>query len=305
MDDPVLSPMACDRLIAFLSQSVPQLEDGTWDHMFLSDFQFGCMALVALGQADELPCGAVPRQTPRLPQILPRWDDLCVTVVSLAEYHGGLEYRRPDGSPRPTQQGNWIIRQVPAPAVAAPNIAAASGLGPARATEAMLDLLQALGLVAQGAWHPRAERVLWRCSPLAWSIDVPSDPRFRRAAAQAVATMPPEVRSRIDQLVKITDADVAEAMRKHLAAEAEWNARYPKRVKQRPPTSEGTRRSLALWRRNDLDWLFFCGWRLGDGWLSPAEAARALQIFHDPVAIAMRQAVLAALHPDKPEFTEF
>lgn len=52
--------------------------------MFTTAYQFGCDALIALGQAEEAKRGARPLARRRLPVVLSRWDDLCVTVLSLA-----------------------------------------------------------------------------------------------------------------------------------------------------------------------------------------------------------------------------
>ncbi|MEO1200690.1 MAG: hypothetical protein AAFX39_15940 [Pseudomonadota bacterium] len=46
--------------------------------------------------------------------------------------------------------------------------------------------------------------------------------------------------------------------------------------------------------------LFFRRWRLDDGWLSPQAAEQALEIFHDPLAIAMRRAVVEGLYAEAP-----
>ena len=71
-------------------------------------------------------------------------------------------------------------------------------------------------------------------------------------------------------------------------------------VNQPIPDDAQARRSVESGRRNALDWLFFRRWRLSDGWLSPARGPVALEIFHDPLAIAMRRAVMRRLHPEAP-----
>ncbi len=48
---------------------------------------------------------------------------------------------------------------------------------------------------------------------------------------------------------------------------------------------------------------FFSNWLLPDGWLSPSERKRAMEIFHDRVAIPMRRAVVTKLYPDRLEFS--
>jgi hypothetical protein len=69
-------------------------------------------------------------------------------------------------------------------------------------------------------------------------------------------------------------------------------------------TPEATRRSLAFQRRDKLDWIFFRRWRISDGWLTTEQAKLALEIFHDPLAIQMRRAVVEHLYPENPEFSQ-
>lgn len=63
---------------------------------------------------------------------------------------------------------------------------------------------------------------------------------------------------------------------------------------------EAARRGVAFCRAFELDWLFFRRWRLPDGWLEPDPPERALEIFHDPLAIAMRKGVVGRLWPELP-----
>ncbi|PDT10006.1 hypothetical protein CO655_15535 [Rhizobium sp. M1] len=71
-----------------------------------------------------------------------------------------------------------------------------------------------------------------------------------------------------------------------------------------PKTPEQVRETIRWIRRYDFDELFYKFWRLGDGWLSRSEAKRALEIFNDPLAIAMRKAVAARLYPHWPHLAE-
>lgn len=257
------------------------------------------MALVALGQAEETERGAIPRAAPQLPFVLPRWDDICVVVLRLAEQQGQLEYRARDGSLPPSRGGTFVVRALNAPPPPAPNIAAAYSLGPARAAAEVLMVLEALGLVGQGRWTEASETVLWRDPPSHWDIDVVSDPRFARAVEQALATMPEGISAEMDRLVAISEEDIQEAIDQSVASYKELRARYGSKARLGQPFStEKARESVVFMRRNDLDWLFFRYWRLGNGWLSFHEAGRALEIFHDPLAIAMRRAVIMKRYPD-------
>jgi hypothetical protein len=129
-----------------------------------------------------------------------------------------------------------------------------------------------------------------------WQIEIKSDQRFKDAVERAYATVPDDVRVDIDRLSAITEGEVAEFAAQRARAQAELQSKYAKaHVLPLPPA----RASLEFHRRHELDWLFFRRWRLPDGWLPPEEAKRALQIFHDPLSIEMRCALMARLHPDR------
>ena len=295
------------EVVDFLSNNLPDAFDRDgWEHMFSSAYQMGCEALAALGQAEETEWGAVPLETPRLPSVLPRWDDISVAVLGLAEQQYKLAYRLPDGSVLPRQAApGWTIAG-PVRSPPPPNIAAIDGLGPAHAAPDVLSALQALGLIAEGRWTTPAETVLWRIRPRAWGLDFTSDPRFTGAVEQAVSTMPNDVRAEMDRIVTISEIEVSEAVVRGAAANTEKRAKHgPNAVFSDPETPEQARLSLEFWRRNDLNWLFFRRWRLPDGWLTPKEAERALEIFHDLLAIEMRRAVAARLYTDLPFLAEF
>ena len=44
-----------------------------------------------------------------------------------------------------------------------------------------------------------------------------------------------------------------------------------------------------------LDWIFYEGWRWGDGWITDERNGRPLDIFHDPLTQSVRAAVVARL----------
>lgn len=284
---------------AFLAANLPRIDEGRpgWDHMFSTAYQIGCKALVALGEATEEARGAVPRVPPVRPDVLPRWDDVAVAVLWLAHQRNRLAWRQPDGSLPPPRQGGFVVRQVGAPLPPPPTIAAAHGGGPAHAGPEVMETLAALGLVTDGAWTPAAEPVLWRCQPQAWAMAVTGDPRFAAALDRCIATIPAEVHDSLSGLAMVTAAQIAADQARRDTAEAEWTARFPNRRTGPAPTAEGLRRGLVFRNGNDADWLFFRRWRLPDGWLAPGQASRALEVFHDPLARAMRRAVVARLFP--------
>ncbi|MEM9147862.1 MAG: hypothetical protein AAGC57_16890 [Pseudomonadota bacterium] len=284
-------------VVRFASRHLPARgdQDG-WDHHFSTAYQIGCSVLVALGHATETVWGAVPRAISEPPSALPRWDDVCLSVLWLAEQQRRLVYRLPDGR-LPRRPTVWIVQPKPRPPPA-PNIAAAHGLGPAHAAEDVLVLLQALGLVADGRWTAPSETVLWRTQPQAWGLDVVSEMRFVEATEQAVRTAPKDIWAQMSALVTISQADIAETIAQRRKALEETRVKHgPMARLSKPLDRDGALRGLVFQRQNQLDWRFFRGWRLAGGWLSSAEAARALPIFHDQLAIAMRRAVVPRLFP--------
>lgn len=274
---------------------------GEWRHAFMSAPQMACMALVALGQADETAWGAIRRANPVLPDRMPRWDDICIAVLGLGCQTGLLDYRLRDGvEPPAPRAGTFVVRRIGAPPPA-PNVAPGIGTGPAHASADLLPVLDHLGLVAQGSWTSAAETVLWREAPRAWAIDFAADPRFLAAIETAVATVPGDIRAELARLSRIGAADLAEHQAQIARAVDEMRARFGEHARHQPiPDDAQARRSVESGRRNALDWLFFRRWRLSDGWLSPARGPVALEIFHDPLAIAMRRAVMRRLHPEAP-----
>lgn len=110
--------------------------------------------------------------------------------------------------------------------------------------------------------------------------------------------VPPAQREEIDRLMRVTKAEVAEGVARSAAAVEEARLRWGPEAKIGPAlTAEQVRLGMPRLRENALDWIFFRHWRLGRGWLDEAEAERALEIFHDRLAIAMRRAVVARLYP--------
>ena len=283
-------------VIDFLSRNLlGSREAGGWQHSFMTAYQIGCEALVALGQADETKVGATPRADARLPDELPRWDDLCVSVLMLAGQNSLISYLPPDRDVPSSESGRNSHQTKSLPL---PNIRSAHGLGPAHATPEVFSVLEALGLLAEGHWSQVAETVLWREQPMEWRMDIKSDPRFAYAAEQTLATIPADIGAEMDELIVITDEDVKTRMTQINEWEEEQRAKFGSKVQILPSTSEKIRKSLEFKCRGDLDWLFFRRWRLADGWLLPKDASKALGIFHDPLAIAMRRAVTKRRYPE-------
>lgn len=301
MDADSCLPNWPSEVISFVSKNLVFFgPDEGWDHMHASAYEMGCNALTALGYADPTERGAMARASPQLPSVLPRWDDIFVAVLALAQQQNRISYRLPDGGIASPKK-YWVLID-PVPAVPEPNIAGSNGLGPAYADAETLPVLMALELVAGSQWTPEAETVLWRERPIERNLEFEGDPRFTGAVEQALLSVPDDIAAEIDRLATITDADVKAAMARSAAFHDEMQARYggTKAILRPPNTPEQARRSVEGGRVHELDWVFFRRWRLSNGWLTLEEAKRALGIFHDPLGMKMRQAVMARLYPHLP-----
>lgn len=153
-------------------------------------------------------------------------------------------------------------------------------------------------MIRDGRWSPAAELVFWREQPAAWEWKVPADLRFADALDVCLASLPEEEADKIASVVDVTEAQVTEALARRRAWYEEQREKYGPNARLRYQTDpDGVRRSLVFNAASELDWLFFRGWRLPDGWLSSGDRDAALEIFHDPLAIQMRRAVVRHLHP--------
>lgn len=308
-----------EPVAAFLTRFTPRDDDGSWNHEFSSAWQLACEVLVALGHADATETGAKPKPILVLPAAWPRWDDISVTVLAVAERIGLIDYL-PHGSNTTAYVGDALgfgpalvppssmtllaklgrLESNPLPK--APSISPAFGLGPAQVSPSFMLLLAELGLVENAAWSDAAELVLWRDPPPVWKLAITSDVRFQDAVNVAMATMPNEVEVEIDHLTTVNAEDVEQARAASLAWHREAREKHGARAQVGEPfTLEQARQSVIHGRRNKLDWLFFRQWRLSDGWLTTSDMQRGLLIFHDPLAISMRQAIVKQRHPDRRE----
>ena len=307
-DMPELTPGMAEAVVAFVREAWPldprnDPPRGGWDHMFSTSTQIACIALVALGQAEDVGWGASPKPEPQLPEVLPFWEDVAVAVLWLArqqsriEYLSGTSKKHSDHVVKSLSgKTQWTVTNNRPPISA--NILAGDGTGPAFATQDALWVLEALGLAKDGHWTPAAETVHWRGLPLEWALGFEADARFQEAVEDTVNRLPPARRAEIDQLMRVTDADVAEGVARSVAAAEEARIRWGPQAKIGPSaTPEQMRAGIPRLRENALDRIFFRNWRLGRGWLDEAQAGRALEIFHDRLAIAMRRAVVARLYP--------
>lgn len=278
----------------FLSYNIPYNHEVGWQHSHMTAYEVGCVALVALGQAHGTVGGAKPRRFPERPSSPPRWDDISTTVLYVATQTNQLQYRPLDSHVQSSKADHREDRSLT-------NIAAANGAGPAYATFNTYLVLEALGLVKAGHWTQAAETVLWRNNPMEWNLDFARDARFIRAAFDAAAAVPDDIRSEIDAIV----ASVGEEMWLKQAPNVENAGKSgpPLDFETVPPGMPNYLPSMLDSRRYDLDILFSRRWRLSGGWLSETEAKSALEIHHDALAISMRKAVISWLYPSRPLLT--
>ncbi|GHC57747.1 hypothetical protein GCM10007315_21560 [Gemmobacter tilapiae] len=164
--------------------------------------------------------------------------------------------------------------------------------------------MTALGLLENGQWTKHAEAILWRENPSEWNLDVVGHPMFKRAVETAIETMPPDIQAELDKLTRIDEVALDAAMERERNAHENPPQRTNGLTLFRTKTLSLTREKVAFGiqfdRKIQLDELFFRHWRLADGWLSPTDAKRALNIFHDPLAKAMRRAVMGRIFPETP-----
>jgi hypothetical protein len=143
---------------------------GELDHSHISAWQMSCEALEALGYATKTARGALLRPTPALPAVLPRWDDACCVVLSVAIQSGRLKLRHLRS--KPTDE-----------------------TGPGMADPETGVLLNLLGLASCGTWTDAAVLVLWRAAPE--DVPPPDEEAFSAQVEQAVTYIPDTIQAQI------------------------------------------------------------------------------------------------------------
>jgi pellino protein len=219
----------------------------------------------------------MPVSQPKLPAVLPRWDDIATVVVALAAQTGLLAYR-PFAGTANQSKATGLLR---------PNIRAANGSGPAYLASEAFPVFLCLGMILDGRWTEIAETIFWRDFP-AWDIDFTVDHRFVAACNTALASVPNDIAAEIKGLATVSEEDINE-----------WLELVNKRAPT-PKTRADALKSLHFWACHGLDGIFHRQWRLSDGWLSAEEKKRTLFIQHDPVAINMRCEFMSRYLPGSP-----
>jgi hypothetical protein len=153
-------------------------------HSYTSAWQMASEALDALGYAEETTWGFVLHETPVKPTVLPRWDDVSVVVLLVAEQAGRVRlagYHAPD------------VRT-----------------GPGTADELTLATIEELGLVADGRWTDAATEVLWRVAPDESGADFRADDRLNRVLKE---TVPKDV---VEEIARVREIRSEVVMRNEL-----------------------------------------------------------------------------------------
>lgn len=190
----------------FIKHHFPNLNSHVGQSQWYRADQIGYGTLAALGYAEDKEGKAQPHAEARLPDVLPRWDDVCVAVLRLAQEKRLISYQAPDALKTPSRASR---RDLPPEALQlSSTILSAYGLGPALAAPELIPVLQTLNLINGSRWTADAELVYWREQPKEWGLNIPTDPRFAVAAEMATSTIPSEIHAEINRLATIEEAEV-------------------------------------------------------------------------------------------------
>lgn len=277
-----------ELVVKFLSSNLPGSAASGWYHDFLTAYQIGCETLVALGHAIDTSTGAQALEKPRLPELLPRPDDVAVAVIYLATQNGLIKF--------PSSRKSAHSQTSPGGNDFAPS--SESGTWIAHVHPQVVIVLRSLGMLEGDKWTGPAETVWWREDPSEWCLHFERDPRFEAAVKNACERIPDHIKDAMRGILEISDDDIAIHSSSHTIYASDDVA---KTSFSSPKTHDEVIQRIRYIRRRDFDCLFYKYWRLNDGWLSIDEARRALEIFNDPLAIAIRKAVVRRLYPDFPE----
>ena len=154
----------------YLVANTPGASSGYLDHGYETAWELACDALEALGYATDAPRGARLLPSPVSPAVLPRWDDICCVVLSVAEQLCQLRLRHSWSEPD-------------------------DKTGPGTADPETAEVLNTLGLTSAGAWTNAATPVLWRTAPE--EVRPPTGEEFSAQVDRAITDMPAVIRDRI------------------------------------------------------------------------------------------------------------
>ncbi len=289
--------------------------------------QFGCMALVKMGVADERSYGCellyAPEEAPMRVAGESLWlPDAAHVMLALAEQFGDLHFDRPQRRAAKGAMAQYDITGKrgeeeeesvnPFKALYPELFAAAEetmrlaqrkaermlaipaiyeGAAAGKCSPEVLEALGMIGWIAAGRWTAASEIGLWRVGAVE---GFEQTAQFEGAVEKCVADLPEDVLEAVTRIHEGPDAEVLDAKAAQIRETVE---RFNKRRRREHELSDEDIRTRAIgsWQRNaewDLDHFFFARWRMRTGWDSDE---KLLPLFHDPVARAMRKAVLGAV----------
>ncbi len=291
--------------------------------------QFGCMALVKMGVADERSYGCellyAPEEAPMRVAGESLWlPDAAHVMLALAEQFGDLHFDKPrrlaaKGAiagfkivTKPTSETDEeaqeaanifkarhpelfaaaeetmrLAQRKAERMVAIPAIYEGAAAG--KCSPQVLEALRMIGWIAAVRWTAASEIGLWRVGAVA---GFEQTAQFEGAVEKCVADLPEDVLEAVTRIHDGPDEAAVEAGAVRIRTSFE-NRRG--RGKATPGDEDLRERAVDSWRRKaewDLDHSFFARWRMQTGWDNDE---KLLPLFHDPVAQAMRRAVLGAV----------
>lgn len=182
----MLTPAQASAVAIYLATNGPVSSSGYLDHGCETAWEMACDVLIALGYATEAPRGAQLLPSPVPPNVLPRRDDACCVILSVAEQLCRIRLRHRWSGPD-------------------------EKTGPGSADLETSILLNLLGLTSRGVWTDAATVVLWRTAPD--EVPPPSEEEFSAQVDRAVTEMPGDIR---DQIQSIYAAHQEPMVRDHL-----------------------------------------------------------------------------------------
>jgi hypothetical protein len=177
----MLTKVQATAVAKYLVANGPGSSSGYLDHGCETAWELACDALVALGYGTEAPRGVRLLPSPVLPNVLPRWDDACCVVLSVAEQMCRIRLRHSWSGPD-------------------------DETGPGTADPETTEVLNTLGLTSAGAWADAATPVLWRTAPD--EVRPPIEQEFLAQLNLAVADIPDDIRDQIKSTYEAHDVPV-------------------------------------------------------------------------------------------------
>lgn len=299
------------EIIEFLVKNTPKRMDASndLDHSFATAFQISCETLAKFGVVEETAWGAKAITNAQKPNLLPRWDDICACILSVAYQTGQIIYLQANDE-IPSMKIGELKTEIPGyfPEI---KINQNFGLGTAYVNANILRLLEKLSLVKEGKWLEEAEPILWRENPEEWALEIENDPRFKEVLKHTIETIPAWLKKELDQKREVSPKEIENAMdaRKVYVKEAKKDLSEFMQTSANDcffPTfdRESIKSGIESNRPSELDNIFYENWRFSRGWLSKDELRSAIFIFPDDLAKKMRRAVMKKLYPDQPLFAK-